>query len=42
MSVIPKGEVYIFAAGMTVLLYFFRNKNNNQDSIFKIIRYFTN
>jgi hypothetical protein len=36
--VIPRGEVYIFAAGMATLLYFFRSKDNNSDSIFKVIR----
>ncbi|XP_011495443.1 PREDICTED: transmembrane protein 135-like [Ceratosolen solmsi marchali] len=35
---VPRGEVYIFAAGMVTLLYFFRSKHNNNDSIFKIIR----
>ncbi|CAB0032569.1 unnamed protein product [Trichogramma brassicae] len=38
VSVVPRGEVYIFAAGMATLLYFFRNQTDNQDSIFKIIR----
>ena len=38
VSVIPRGEVYIFAIGMATLLYFFKTRSNNEDSIFKIIR----
>lgn len=38
LSVIPRGEVYIFAAGMAMLLYFYRSKTGNNDSIYKIIR----
>lgn len=38
VSVIPHGEVYIFAAGIATLLYLFRSNKNNSDSIFKILR----
>jgi len=38
-SPIPKGEVYIFAVSVAVLLYFFRSKINKQDQIYKILRY---
>ncbi|XP_072755124.1 transmembrane protein 135 isoform X1 [Anoplolepis gracilipes] len=37
-SPIPKGEVYIFAVSVAVLLYFFRSKINKQDQIYKILR----
>ncbi|KAL6417828.1 hypothetical protein ACFW04_001579 [Cataglyphis niger] len=37
-SPIPKGEVYIFAVSVAVLLYFFRAKINKQDQIHKILR----
>ncbi|XP_020278533.1 transmembrane protein 135-like isoform X2 [Pseudomyrmex gracilis] len=37
-SPIPKGEVYIFAVSVAVLLYFFRSKVNKQDQIYKILR----
>ncbi|XP_077281833.1 transmembrane protein 135 [Temnothorax americanus] len=37
-SPIPKGEVYIFAASVAVLLYFFRSKTNKRDQIYKILR----
>ncbi|KAL6256040.1 hypothetical protein P5V15_013276 [Pogonomyrmex californicus] len=37
-SPIPRGEVYIFAVSVTVLLYFFRSKANKQDQIYKIFR----
>ncbi|KAM0729627.1 Transmembrane protein 135 [Formica fusca] len=37
-SPIPKGEVYIFAVSVAVLLYFFRSKMNKQDQIHKILR----
>ncbi|XP_011342047.1 transmembrane protein 135 isoform X2 [Ooceraea biroi] len=39
ISPIPKGEVYIFAASVAVLLYFFRSKMNKQDQIYKILRF---
>jgi len=38
-SPIPRGEVYIFAISVAVLLYFFRSKTNKQDQIYKIFRY---
>lgn len=38
-SPIPKGEVYIFAVSVAVLLYFFRSKINKQDQVYKILRY---
>ncbi|KAL0100313.1 hypothetical protein PUN28_019582 [Cardiocondyla obscurior] len=37
-SPIPRGEVYIFAVSVAVLLYFFRSKTNKQDQIYKILR----
>ncbi|XP_011881492.1 PREDICTED: transmembrane protein 135-like isoform X2 [Vollenhovia emeryi] len=37
-SPIPKGEVYIFAVSVAVLLYLFRSKTNKQDQIYKILR----
>ncbi|XP_070156169.1 transmembrane protein 135 isoform X3 [Polyergus mexicanus] len=37
-SPILKGEVYIFAVSVAVLLYFFRSKINKQDQIHKIFR----
>ncbi|OXU22353.1 hypothetical protein TSAR_004127 [Trichomalopsis sarcophagae] len=37
ISGIPHGEVFIFAAGLATLLYFFRSKNNT-DSIFRVLR----
>lgn len=37
-SPIPKGEVYIFAVSVAVLLYFFRSKINKQDQLYKILR----
>ncbi|XP_008215312.1 transmembrane protein 135 isoform X2 [Nasonia vitripennis] len=37
ISGITHGEVYIFAAGLATLLYFFRSKNNT-DSIFRVFR----
>ncbi|XP_066597034.1 transmembrane protein 135-like isoform X2 [Prorops nasuta] len=37
-SVIPKGEIYIFAVSTAVLMYFFRSKSDKKDSIYKIIR----
>ncbi|XP_014216433.1 transmembrane protein 135-like [Copidosoma floridanum] len=39
LSAIPGGEIYIFAAGVTTLLYLFRSKSNIDDSIYKIIRF---
>lgn len=38
-SPIPRGEVYIFAVSVAVLLYFFRSKTNKKDQIYKIFRY---
>ncbi|KAJ8668706.1 hypothetical protein QAD02_010369 [Eretmocerus hayati] len=38
MYALPRGEIYIFAVGMASLLYFFKSKSNNHDSIFKVIR----
>ncbi|XP_024938016.1 transmembrane protein 135 isoform X2 [Cephus cinctus] len=38
-STLPRGEVYIFAASITILLYMFRGQVSKQDSIFKIIRF---
>lgn len=37
-SPIPRGQVYIFAVSVAVLLYFFRSKTNKQDQIYKIFR----
>ncbi|XP_012219245.1 transmembrane protein 135-like [Linepithema humile] len=37
-SPIPKGEIYIFAVSITLLLYFFRSKENKQDQIYKLLR----
>ncbi|XP_076237939.1 transmembrane protein 135 [Calliopsis andreniformis] len=37
-SSIPRGETYIFAMSMALLLYFFRSKVNKQDSVYKILR----
>ncbi|KYM99817.1 hypothetical protein ALC62_09435 [Cyphomyrmex costatus] len=37
-SSVPRGEVYIFAVSVAVLLYFFRSKTNKQDQIYKIFR----
>ncbi|XP_071554874.1 transmembrane protein 135 isoform X1 [Temnothorax nylanderi] len=37
-SPIPRGEVYIFAVSVAVLLYFFRSKTNKHDQIYKILR----
>jgi hypothetical protein len=37
-SPIPRGQVYIFAVSVAVLLYFFRSKVNKQDQIYKIFR----
>ncbi|XP_046485269.1 transmembrane protein 135 isoform X1 [Neodiprion pinetum] len=38
-SVIPRGEVYIFAASIAMMLYYFRSEKNQQDSIFKILQF---
>ncbi|XP_011159518.1 transmembrane protein 135 [Solenopsis invicta] len=38
ISPIPRGEVYIFAVSVAVLLYFYRSKTNKQDQIYKIFR----
>lgn len=38
-SSISRGEVYIFALSVAVLLYFFRSKTNKQDQVYKIFRY---
>ncbi|CAD6231969.1 GSCOCG00001677001-RA-CDS [Cotesia congregata] len=35
---IPYGNVYIFAASMTTLIYFYRSKSLKTDSIFKLLR----
>ncbi|XP_053971782.1 transmembrane protein 135-like [Hylaeus volcanicus] len=35
---IPKGETYIFAVSMALLLYFLRSKTDKQDAIYKILR----
>ncbi|XP_036145381.1 transmembrane protein 135 isoform X2 [Monomorium pharaonis] len=37
-SPIPRGEVYIFAVSVAVLLYFYRSKTNKEDQIYKILR----
>ncbi|XP_012059332.1 PREDICTED: transmembrane protein 135-like [Atta cephalotes] len=37
-SSISRGEVYIFALSVAVLLYFFRSKTNKQDQVYKIFR----
>ncbi|KAG5327629.1 TM135 protein, partial [Pseudoatta argentina] len=37
-SPISRGEVYIFAVSVAVLLYFFRSKTNKQDQVYKIFR----
>ncbi|KYQ52530.1 hypothetical protein ALC60_08391 [Trachymyrmex zeteki] len=37
-SPIPRGQVYIFAVSVAVLMYFFRSKMNKQDQIYKIFR----
>ncbi|KAK2582081.1 hypothetical protein KPH14_002784 [Odynerus spinipes] len=36
---IPYGQVYIFAASIAVLLYFYRSRAVNKDSIYRIIRF---
>ncbi|XP_017759665.1 PREDICTED: transmembrane protein 135-like [Eufriesea mexicana] len=37
-SPISQGGTYIFATSLALLLYFYRTKPNNQDSIYKILR----
>lgn len=37
-SVIPRGEVYIFATSMATLLYLSRSHCNKSDSIYRVIR----
>lgn len=37
-SPIPQGGTYVFALSIGLLLYFFRSKPNNDDTIYKIIR----
>ncbi|XP_046746762.1 transmembrane protein 135-like [Diprion similis] len=38
-SVIPRGEVYIFAVSIAMILYYFRSEIDQQDSIFKILQF---
>ncbi|XP_020706488.2 transmembrane protein 135-like isoform X2 [Athalia rosae] len=38
-SIIPGGELYIFATSMAMLLYYFRSHKNQQDSIFRIMQF---
>ncbi|XP_076643055.1 transmembrane protein 135 [Halictus rubicundus] len=37
-SSIPRGDTYIFAISVALLLYYFRTKRNEHDSVYKIFR----